>query len=76
MNRQLKLFEERGHLESDCFISGSPASPDNDEVEYSYYNDFEKVGRVAVEKAGVVPLFPGEPFLRLCEPPEMGWQVE
>ena len=73
--RQLILFEEASHLELDYFISGDPWIPDILEVEYRYYNDFEKLGEPVVALAEVIPLFPKEPNLRLCEPPEKGWEI-
>lgn len=38
MNKQLTLFAETQHLESDYFISGTPDIPDPYEGEYWQYN--------------------------------------
>lgn len=38
MNKQLTLFTETTHLESDCWFSGTPDIPDPYDGEYWQYN--------------------------------------
>lgn len=69
-NKQLSLITETQRLEPDCFLSGTPAYPDYD-VGFDHWQYYNQLDRVAAKLAEVIPF----PALRLCEPPEEGWEV-